>query len=397
VGAAPLAQAADAKSSTAPGLYGTSDPKFDGVFRQSLAFLAQYSAGVTPAASAVDWLAGQQCADGGFAEYRADTSAACDAKKAEFTDATAAAVQGLAVVGGHSAQARKGIEWFTAHQNADGGWGMLPGSASDANSTSIAIGAYVAAGQDPAKATAKSGKSPYDALLALQVGCDAKEGERGAFAYLPQNGKLIANDLASAAGALAALGKLSLVDPAAEGTDKPVAPLACKDGGSGAAKDPAQAAEASAAYLAGRLAANKGHLDSSMPGAASGPDYGTTADAVTALAAGGHLKAAQSAADWLKKPGNGAVAWAKGDPGKLAKLVLAAHATHTDPRDFSGTDLVAQLNATGPKPESAAPHNEPAKHKKSDGVPVWLFIVIGLAFGAGIGFLLSGRNKKNQL
>ncbi|MEK8170528.1 prenyltransferase/squalene oxidase repeat-containing protein [Streptomyces sp. M19] len=164
------------------GLYGRQDPKFDGVWRQSLAFLAQDTAGVGPAKSAVDWLAGQQCADGGFAAYRADTRTACEADGGEFSDATAAAVQALAVVGGRSAVVEKGLDWLRAAQNDDGGWGTGPGAATDANSTSVAVGAFAAAGQDPAKVTAGeggSGKSPYDALLGLRLGCAAKADERG--------------------------------------------------------------------------------------------------------------------------------------------------------------------------------------------------------------------------
>ena len=48
-----------------------------------------------PPTSAVDWLTGQQCADGGFAAYRADATKACDAKTMLDTNATAAAVQAL--------------------------------------------------------------------------------------------------------------------------------------------------------------------------------------------------------------------------------------------------------------------------------------------------------------
>ncbi|WP_414169360.1 prenyltransferase/squalene oxidase repeat-containing protein [Streptoverticillium reticulum] len=395
--AAPAAFADGSPSPAAPGLYGAKDPKFDGVFRQSLALVAQHAVGVSPAPAAVDWLAGQQCSDGGFAGYRADTGKACDPKAGEFTDATSAAVQGLAAVGGRDGAVQKGLGWLKEHQNEDGGWGMTPGAASDANSTSIAAGAFAAAGQDPAKATGKGGKSPYDALLSFQLGCDKKEDERGAFAYLPQNGELQANDLASTAAALAALGK-GFGAGAPDKGDKPVKPLDCAGDDSAKPKDAAAAADAVAGYLAKKLDANGGQLKSSMPGAPEGPDFGATADAVIALAAGGHREAAGKPLAWLQSKDSKTAEWAAGDPGRLAKLILAAHTAGADPRAFGGADLVQQLAATGPKPEAAASEKPSAEEKKDGGSDSTRWWVLGAAFIAsvGVGILLSGRMKKNQ-
>ncbi|GHG73424.1 prenyltransferase/squalene oxidase repeat-containing protein [Streptomyces griseocarneus] len=389
--AAPAAFADGSPSPAAPGLYGTGDPKFDGVFRQSLALLAQDATGVSPAPRAVDWLAGQQCADGGFAAFRADTGKACDAKAGEFTDATAAAVQALAAVGGRAEAVKKGLDWLKAHQNEDGGWGMTPGSPSDANSTSTAVGAFAAAGQDPAKATAKGGKSPYDALLSLQAGCDKKEDERGGFAP---------NDLATAAAALGVLGKGYLVEAAEKGKDKPVKPLECGDDESAKPKDAPASAEAAAAHLAKKLEANGGFLKSSMT-PAQGPDTGTTADAALALAAGGHLEAADKPMKWLQADRSGTAEWAKGNPGRLAKIILTVHAVGGDPRAFGGTDYVKALNETGPKPEaSASPDKDEKKdEKKKDGgsgFGVWWYVAVFFVASVGVGFLLSNR-KKNQL
>ncbi len=388
--AAPAALAdGGSPSPAAPGLYGTGDPKFDGVFRQSLALLAQNAAGVPPAKPAVDWLAGQQCADGGFAAFRADTGQACDAKAGEFTDATATAVQALAAVGGRAQTVTKGLDWLTAHQNEDGGWGMAPGNPSDANSTSTAIGALAAVGKDPAKVAAKSGKTPYDALLSFQAGCDKKEDERGTFAP---------NDLASAAAALGALGKGYLVGPAGKG-DKPVKPLECPAGDEAAKpKDAPAAADAVAAYLAKKIDANGGYLKSAMPGAPEGPDLGTTADATIALAAGGHRAAADKPLRWMQSAQAKTAEWAKGNPGRLAKIVLAAHAAGADPRAFGGTDLVAALNETGPKPESSATAAlEKKDEKKKDSLGVWWFVAIFFVASVGVGFLISGRKKKSEL
>ncbi|MFI1253808.1 prenyltransferase/squalene oxidase repeat-containing protein [Streptomyces netropsis] len=380
---------------TAPGLYGKKDPQFDGVFRQSLALLAQKATNVAPPKQATDWLAGQQCADGGFAAYRADTAKACDPKAGEFTDQTALAVQGLVAAGGHGDAVKKGLDWLKAHQNEDGGWGMTPGSPSDPNSTSTAIGAYAAAGQDPAKATAKGGKTPYDALIGFQLGCDQKEDERGVFAYPDQKGKLAPNDLATTAAALAALGKGYLVAPV-KGGDMPVKPLECADDESAKPKDAPSAGAAAAAYLAAKLDSNKGFLKSAMP--QGGADPALTADATLALAAGGHRDAAAKPLKWLGDGANKTADWAKGDPGRLSKLVLAVNAAGANPRDFAGVDLVQQLTATGPKAEASPSSTETKDEKKKDDDTIGIWWIVGIFFVAsvGVGFLISGRNKKQQ-
>ncbi|MFH8367491.1 prenyltransferase/squalene oxidase repeat-containing protein [Streptomyces sp. NPDC018031] len=392
-------------------LYGSGDPRFDGVWRQSLALLAQDASGLTPPAAAVDWLAGQQCADGGFAAYRDETATPCEPKKGEFSDATAAAVQALAAVGGRGAVVEKGIAWLKRQQNDDGGWGMNPGSPSDANSTATVIGAFAAAGEDPAGITsAKGGHSPYDALLALQLGCDADRDERGAFAYQPDKGKLHANPLATTAAALAAHGKGFVFDVAkADKTDKPLAPLDC-DGGSGddkAAREPAAGADAATAYLSAALAANGQHLNGTMPGQEKQPDVGGTADAVLALAAGGHREAAAKPLKWLTGKEAGAVAWAEDQPAALAKLILAGRAAGADPRDFGGTDLLRALGETGPgagTPSADPSGTERKKDSENDkddndddgGYGVWWIVGVGAVMGIGIGFLLSGRKKQQH-
>ncbi|WKX70088.1 prenyltransferase/squalene oxidase repeat-containing protein [Streptomyces sp. XD-27] len=415
--AAPAAFADDApspkpKQSALPqGLYGTKDPTYDGVWRQSLALLAQDAVGVTPAESGVKWLAGQQCADGGFVPFRHETATPCTAKNVD-SNATAAAVQALAAVGGHGAAVEKGVGWLKKNQNEDGGWGMNPGGDSDANSTAVAVGALAAAGQDPAKiASAKGGKTPYDALLALRLGCDAKKDERGAFAYQPGKGDLAPNDVATVAAALGATGQGFVFEPVGRDDDEAVEPLECGAGadksdtkakGAAAAEDAADAADA---YLVAKLAGNGQHLMAALPGQDPKPDLGSTADAVLALAAGEHRAAAAKPLAWLQGKDSGAVAWAKDDPGALAKLILATRSVGGDPRDFGGTDLVRALNATGPKPAAASDHSGTQKQadedKKKDDkgdspFGLWWFIGVCAVAGIGIGFLLSGR-KKQQL
>ncbi|POX46627.1 hypothetical protein C3489_31515 [Streptomyces sp. Ru71] len=363
------------------GLYGTADPTYDGVWRQSLALLAQHTVGVKPAEKAVDWLSGQQCASGAFAPFRAEPAKPCDAKTMVDTNQTAAAVQALAALGGHDAAVSKAVAWLKSVQNKDGGWGYVAGGASDTNSTSVVVGALAATGEKP-ESVVKDGKSPYDALLKLALPC----AEGGAFAFQPdKSGKLAANADATAAGVLGVLGK-GLVTGA--GTQSAAS---CKD-----ARTPAQAAANGAAYLE-KAVAKDGHLTSAMPGATPQPDYGNTADTVVALAAqGGAARAAKPLA-WLEK---NSAAWAKqSGPAAYAQLILAAHAAGADPRHFGGQDLVAGLNATGPAPQAAEQKaGKDGKDGKDDDSPfgVWWFVGVCLVAGIGAGFLISGRKGRTK-
>ncbi|WP_055489797.1 prenyltransferase/squalene oxidase repeat-containing protein [Streptomyces sp. TP-A0356] len=387
-GSAPAALAAgpspSAPRSLPSGLYGTTDPTYDGVWRQSLALLAQHTVGVRPAAKAVDWLTGQQCADGAFAPYRPNPKAACDARTPVDTNNTAAAVQALAALGGHDAQTGKAVTWLKSVQNADGGWGYTPGGASDANSTSVVVGALAAVGEKPGEVRSKGGGSPYDALLKLSIPCDRDGG--GAFAYQPdKKGELAANADATAAAVVGALGK-----GFAGGAVKPTGTAAS----CGTADGPEQAARNGAGYLVKALARDH-HLTSALPGATPAPDYGNTADAVVALVSQGWTQPAKTSYAWLEK---NSAQWAKqSGPAAYAQLLLAAHALGEDPHHFGGTDLVTELNATGPAPQAAGHADAPAgKADSSSGPGLFWIIGVGLVAGIGIGFLLSGRNRKRQ-
>src|SRR6478735_5438003 len=209
--AAPAAVAAPSPSpsSSAPdlpeGLYGTKDPTYDGVWRQSLAFLAQKIELVTPATKSVDWLVGQQCDSGAFASYR-DASRPCDDKTVADTNATAAAVQAVVELGVHREVVDNGVAWLKSVQNDDGGWGYNPGSPSDANSTAVVNGALARAGVPLADLTKAGGKTPYTALQTFALPCGGEDG--GAFAYQPdKTGKLAANADATAAAVLGSMGK----------------------------------------------------------------------------------------------------------------------------------------------------------------------------------------------
>ncbi|PPS67911.1 MULTISPECIES: prenyltransferase/squalene oxidase repeat-containing protein [Streptomyces] len=394
IGAATPAAAAPSPSPSQAfpsALYGGTDPKYDGVWRQSLALLAQDTVGVKSAAKSVQWLARQQCADGSFASYRPDPTTACDAKTLRDTNATSAAVQALTALGGHDDVTGKAVGWLKSVQNKDGGWGYSPGGASDTNSTSVVIGALAAAGEKPGRVE-KDGKSPYDALLKLALPCGGDDG--GAFAFQPdKKGELAANADATAAGVLGALGQGMVVKPGERAGEK---------SGAGCAKagTPEQAAANGAAYLTTALAKDDGHLMSALAGAEPQPDYGNTADAVVALAALGETAQAEKSVRWLEK--NSASWAAQSGPAAYAQLILAAHATGTNPRDFGGADLVKQLGATGPAPQTAGKtagttkSSEQKEESGSDFFGVWWYVGVCLVAGIGIGFLFTGR-KKQQL
>ncbi|MFJ9605519.1 prenyltransferase/squalene oxidase repeat-containing protein [Kitasatospora sp. NPDC101176] len=370
------------------GLYGKGDPTYDGVWRQSLALTALAAAKVTPAASAVGWLTGQQCEDGGWPSYRA-AGAACDAKT-EDSNATAVAVQALVALGGHQDAVDKGVQWLKANQNADGSWAYNPGSPGDANSTGLAVNALFAAKADPA-AVAKAGRNAFDGLALYQLGCAAPADQRGAFAYQPDpaTGALAPNALASGQASLAAAGGHLPVATTARADATPKA-LGCPDGAPAAPVAHADSGEAAAAYLSAQLTAGGDHLSLTTPGAPATPDYTATAWAALGLIQSGHPQQATGAVDWLGKEG---ATWTKGgtDAGATATLLLVTQAAQRDT-----AALTAQLTALGPAPAAtaspAAAATQPAK--KSDGFGQYWLIVVGLLIGVGGGLVLSLQRKR---
>ena len=183
----------------APGLYGKSDPSFDGVFRQSLALIGLATAadpgpGAVPAV-AVQWLADQQCdatvpaAAGGWQPYRADLAVPCVAPNTTTfegpdTNSSAVAVQALVATGAlGGAPKAAALDFLAAAQSASGGFAFIPGGDIDPNSTALVILAILAGGEDPAGGRwSKSGGTAFSSLLSWQLGCDAAVTDRGAFA-----------------------------------------------------------------------------------------------------------------------------------------------------------------------------------------------------------------------
>ena len=201
------------------GLFGASDPSFDGAFRQGLALMALKVVGITDVA-ATDWLAGQQCADELWTSFRADTSTPCPAVDPNTftgpdTNSTALAVLGLQAQG-RTGPASDGAKALVNVRNRGGGWGYLArdDQPTDANSTGLVVSALLAATgtQDP---------QGTDALLALQVGCasddSAASADLGGVAFqdLSSGPDVLATAQATPAlsGAVLPLGQAPAVTP----------------------------------------------------------------------------------------------------------------------------------------------------------------------------------------
>ncbi|MFL6101512.1 MAG: hypothetical protein ACJ71T_16320 [Actinomycetales bacterium] len=174
------------------GLFGTSDPTFDGAFRQGAALAALRSAGVakTRVAPELAWLTGQQCANGMWTSYRPSVATPCppadpNTFSGPDTNSTGLAIQGLAAYGEQPRRAHT-LATFHAIQSPDGGFPFLTatGQTSDPNSTALSIQGLLADGVGTGLTAFRvGGATPYDALAAYQLGCSAPARDRGAFFF----------------------------------------------------------------------------------------------------------------------------------------------------------------------------------------------------------------------
>ena len=173
-----------------PGLYGASDPTYDGAYRQALALLGLEAAGAATPTVGLDWLAGQQCAGapasatGAWLAYRADTSQPCPAPDPNTftgpdTNQTALAMEALAAWG--RTPTEDPLPFLASAQVPDGGFAYYPGQGIDVNSTALVIQALLAVGADLGDWATPEG-DPLSSLLAWQIGCEAPDDEIGAFA-----------------------------------------------------------------------------------------------------------------------------------------------------------------------------------------------------------------------
>lgn len=213
------------------GLFGSQDPTFDGAFRQGLALTALAAVDVQNDA-AQGWLVAQQCADGGWTAYRADTNVPCPPPSpSTFTgpdsNSTAVALNGLEAVGVEPAE--DAVAFLESTQGSDGGWAYVPATdqQSDPNSTALVIQALLAAGVDPGGDSRfdQSGGDPMTRLLSFQLGCEAG-ADAGAFFFPSAGSEPTANVLATVQAAPAAAGEPFPLDSAQLSDEQPSVPCA---------------------------------------------------------------------------------------------------------------------------------------------------------------------------
>lgn len=161
------------------GLFGRSDPTYDGVLRQGLAVMAialsgQFVRYSSQLAKATSWLLKQQCDGGGFPSLKKAPGPGCSGDPGSYlgpdSNSTALAIVALVATGaasGPSDPLGKALAWLEGQELSSASWGWYPTNAADASSTAFAILALGVAGRDPSSTTgplSRGGVAPFDAL-----------------------------------------------------------------------------------------------------------------------------------------------------------------------------------------------------------------------------------------
>ncbi len=169
------------------GLFGTSDPTYDGTIRESLAINALVGEGFTSSdpvlTKALTWLKAQQCANGGFSSYAPGVS--CAGSPANYlgpdTNSTGYAVGALAALQRPNANGTplgRGLAFLAANERS-WGWGFFPGNVVDDNSTAIVELGLRSAGvavDDPKSPFGRQGLSASGLLRRFQVSASVPDG-----------------------------------------------------------------------------------------------------------------------------------------------------------------------------------------------------------------------------
>ena len=341
-GAAVLGPAAAASASvtthnaTDVGLFGASDPAYDGAFRQSLGILAEIAAGVHDQA-AIGWLVKQQCADGGWTAYRSDLSTPCPATNlsaftGEDSNSTALAMQALHAAG--VTPTHDPVAFLHSLQDSDGGFPLLAGSGTDPNSTGLVLQALAAIGADPtATAWTVGGHTPVEALMSSWLNCGS--ADPGAFSspYSSGHGDLIAAVQAvwgAEAKALPFTASPAATAPAPDCSGGPITPT------------PAAAGQYAATWLASKVQ-GAGYLTTG-----SSPDYSLTAQGALAMESTGTNKTAiDKVLGYLSTNIGSAVLDPHGalSAGSIGYIALAAHADGMSITSFGSRNLVTLLQS----------------------------------------------------
>lgn len=309
------------------GLFGRTDPSSDGVYRQSLAILGLSAVDVRPAPSAVRWLVDQQCADGSFQSYRADTSIPCAASDPQAftgpdTNSTALAAMALHVAGEERAAAKAANALVRGAQRTGNlaAWPYNFGGTPDASSTGLVVNAL-----DVVDVDTPVIEAGQRWLRARIIPCARKYGG----ALRNDATAKAANNFATAQGLLGLTEALPVDEE-----DEPRANPACTG----------SSVERVSSYLA-RTLARDGILTYSGFG---GNDYGSTAAAVIALGAAEFGSGGvDSAVTALKRDARDWIATDAGDSvGAAGWLLMVAASTGQNPRSFGGVNLVQTITGS---------------------------------------------------
>ncbi len=316
------------------GLFGTQDPTYDGVFRQSYALMGLVAAGANIPRPAVAWLLDQQCADGSFVAYRTDTSEPCPPSdpttySGPDTNSTALALSALTAVG-ESRAAGDAADWLLAQQTRGGGFPYYAGGSPDTNSTGLAMAALTLV-----DGTSKQRRNAANYERRMAYGCNSDPDLVGSMPYMA--GML--PESMSTTQSLLGLSRAFLVRERSQQRANPS--VTCD--GNGRVEN---VKGATARWIARALRANDGRLPDAFNPQVT--DWNSTAVAIIGLVAARTSGIATDIAitalanniDDYVEDGEG------GRAGALGTAILAAVATGSDPRDFGGRDLVADLQST---------------------------------------------------
>lgn len=318
-----------APAAAAPGLYGSQDASYDGVYRQSLVIAGLAAHGQSIPKSAIQWLARQQCADGGFESFRADPATACKAPDAanyagEDTNSTAAAALAFAAVG-DKARAAKAVAYLRNAQAKDGGFPYYAGGDSDVNSTAMALLAFRANGV-ATSSVRQNGKDAYSYLASTMLGCNSTTP--GAFSFWGE-----ASDKATVQALVALRTTLPWKRPGRISDFWPACPTPTNG---------TSLWSAAAFHVSATLRSNNFGIP--IPAAwGGGTDVSDTAwAALGLLGTGREPSIAASTVNALRVAAKSYTVDKDGKPyaGRVGLLLLVAAANGDGPRNFGGVDLL---------------------------------------------------------
>ena len=319
------------------GLFGQQDPTYNGVYRQSASVLGLAAVGITAPRPAVTWLLRQQCDDGSFTGYRLDPTQACPepdlvSYTGPDTNSTAMAIMALRALSGRYAgsakdarhasavkgAAQRAATWLSQQQLSDGGWEWIRGLGADATSTSMALAAIGRKGTP----TSRRGSTWLRSAMSIESDCGV--------AFQP--GSLV-DPLSTSWTLIGAEGALPYVRLRGPRTLTP-----CTGAQPGVL--------AAGTWLASALIDGEGQIPS--PYSPDETDWNASALATLGLSQShGSTGALRLGLAALKSNVSAYAESADGDiPAALGTLLMVAHATNANPRDFGGVDLPARLLAT---------------------------------------------------